>query len=159
MRIYPSFSPSSFYVLSFLSRSLSLSLVYSLLMSFVFYIYLAQLTKEEEAKERDEHFSSRTYLYIHLSSLSFSSILSRCCLVFPRRSSSSIFFLYARDREFRKNIKNEREREGGRKSLPISFLMSVFVSYLGVVNTHTHTHTQFFPSSLIVYHQNEQKTM
>ena len=48
---------------------------------------------------------------------------------------ASIIFLYARDREFRKNIKNEK----GRESLPISFLMSVFVSYLGVVNTHTHT--------------------
>ncbi len=31
--------------------------------------------------------------------------------------------------------------------------MPVFVSYLGVVNTHT----QFFPSFSVVYHQNEQK--
>ncbi len=33
--------------------------------------------------------------------------------------------------------------------------MSVFVSYLGVVNTRI----QFFPSSLVVYHQNEQKKL
>ena len=117
MRIYP---PLFFLRPLSLSLLLSPSLFYSLLMSFVFFfIYLAQLTKEE-AKERDEHSSSRTYLYIHLSSSSFNSILSRCCLVFPRRSSSSIFFLYARDREFRKNIKNERERDHPFLSLCLS---------------------------------------
>ena len=41
-----------------------------------------------EAKERDEHFSSSTYLYIHL--LSFNAIRSRCCLIFPCRSSSRL---------------------------------------------------------------------
>jgi len=46
--------------------------------------------KKQQERRRDEHFSSSTYLYIHL--LSFSSILSRCCFIFPRRSSSSIFF-------------------------------------------------------------------
>lgn len=64
-------------------------------------------------------------------SLLFSIDAASYFLVGRHRLSS--FFLYARDTEFRKNIKKKREGE----RLPISFLMSVFVSYLRIVNTYT----------------------
>lgn len=98
----------------------SLSLSYSLLMSLDFISLCRAVDKKEKEgeEEGDEHFASHTYLYIHLSSTSFSAVLDGCCLIFPRRSSSSIFFLVvcARDIEFRKNIKKsetERNSEGG----------------------------------------------
>ena len=97
------------------------------------YMHVAQLTKEE-AKERDEHISSRTYLYIHLWMLSFTSVLNRCCLIFPCRSSSSIFFFFCMP-EIQSSGKTLKKRE--KERLPISFLMSVFVSYLRIVNTYT----------------------
>ena len=80
--------------LFFFASSLPMSFLFLIdVVGFYIYIYMhvAQLTKEK-AKERDEHILSRTYLYIHLWMLSFTSVLNRCCLIFPCRSSSPIFF-------------------------------------------------------------------
>ena len=77
-------------------------------------------------------------IFRHCRSVLFSVETASYFLVGRHRLS----FLCARDREFRKNIK-KRER------LPISFLMSVFGSYLGVVNTHTHSFFPRLPSYII----------
>jgi hypothetical protein len=71
-------------------------------------------------------------IFRHCRSLLFSVDAASYFLVGRHRLS---FFVCPRYRVQEKHKKNERGR------LPISFLMSVFVSYLGVVNTHT----VFFP--------------
>lgn len=152
MRIYPSFSLSL--SLSPLFCVLSRSVCFSVL-SFIdvagFFLHIrgdvAQLTKEEgeEEEEWGEAESAKkermrwTYLYIHLSSFSFSSVLHRCCFIFPRRSFFCLCVCVPDTESSEKTHQSEeRKREEG---LTISFPMSVFISYL---EWWTHTHTSFF---------------
>jgi hypothetical protein len=100
------------------------------------YIYISPSSQKEKMKQKKEmnifhlaHISISIFCRSHLFSVDAASYF----LVVRHRLS----FFCARDRKFRKK-KHKKTRE--RERLPISFLMSVFISYLGVVNTHI----QFF---------------
>ena len=94
------------------------------------------------------HWAPSTYLYIHLcSSFSHISPLSRCCcLIFPRRSTSSIFLSVCvcpgqkvQKKTHKKRAQTEREGEG---RLPISFSQCLSSSH--ILEWWTRTHTLFF---------------
>ena len=101
-----------------------------------------RLCSRAQRRKRKEmnisHLISSIYLYIHLWPLSFSSILYRCCcIIFPLRSTSSIFFfLYVPETQ---KVQQKKTDRGETNHFSFSPLLlpsrSIFVSYLGVLNT------------------------